>query len=139
MLTIKNFRVQQINSANGIIPLIFYLSPAGQLPCDFLQSIQNLEDPQLFLCLRAITLFFSCYRSFRNRMHNHRHISNSIQQAGIFIIAKKIKSSKTIFLYLTQNYLKQVNNENRGVPVRLQMLGLGPWRSRFICHWNRLF
>jgi hypothetical protein len=45
MLTIKNFRVQQINSANGIIPLIFYLSPAGQLPGDFLQSIQNLEDP----------------------------------------------------------------------------------------------
>ena len=45
MLTIKNFRVQQINSANGIIPLIFYLSPAGQLPRDFLQSIQNLEDP----------------------------------------------------------------------------------------------
>ena len=45
MLTIKNFRVQQINSANGIIPLIFYLSPAGQLPGDLLQSIQNLEDP----------------------------------------------------------------------------------------------
>ena len=45
MLTIKNFRVQQINSANGIIPLIFNLSPAGQLPGDFLQSIQNLEDP----------------------------------------------------------------------------------------------
>ncbi len=45
MLTIKNFRVQQINSANGIIPLTFYLSPAGQLPGDFLQSIQNLEDP----------------------------------------------------------------------------------------------
>jgi hypothetical protein len=45
MLTIKNFSVQQINSANGIIPLIFYLSPAGQLPGDFLQSIQNLEDP----------------------------------------------------------------------------------------------
>ena len=44
-LNIKNFRVQQINSANGIIPLIFYLSPAGQLPGDFLQSIQNLEDP----------------------------------------------------------------------------------------------
>ena len=45
MLTIKNFKVQQINSANGIIPLIVYLSPAGQLPGDFLQSIQNLEDP----------------------------------------------------------------------------------------------
>ncbi len=44
-LNIKNFRVQQINSANGIIPLIFYLSPAGQHPGDFLQSIQNLEDP----------------------------------------------------------------------------------------------
>ena len=44
-LKIKNFRFQQINSANGIIPLIFYLSPAGQLPGDFLQSIQNLEDP----------------------------------------------------------------------------------------------
>ena len=45
MLTIKNFKVQQINSANGIILLISYLSPAGQLPGDFLQSIQNLEDP----------------------------------------------------------------------------------------------
>jgi hypothetical protein len=44
-LKIKNFRFQQINSANGIIPLIFYLLPAGQLPGDFLQSIQNLEDP----------------------------------------------------------------------------------------------
>ncbi len=44
-LNIKNFRVQQINSANGIIPLIFFLSPAGQLPGDFLQSIQTLEDP----------------------------------------------------------------------------------------------
>jgi hypothetical protein len=54
-------------------------------------------------------------------------------------LLKKIKSSKSIFLYLTQNYLKQVNNENRGVPVRLQMLGLVSWRSRFICHWNRLF
>ncbi len=45
MITIKNLRVKQINSANGIIPLIFYLSPAGQLPGDYLQSIQNLEDP----------------------------------------------------------------------------------------------
>ena len=63
-------------------------------------------------------------------------VSNKQESSSLL---KKIKSSKTIFSYLTQNYLKQVNNENRGVPVRLQMLGLGPWRSRFICHWNRLF
>ena len=63
-------------------------------------------------------------------------VSNKQESSSLL---KKIKSSKSIFLYLTQNYLKQVNNENRGVPVRLQMLGLVPWRSRFICHWNRLF
>ena len=63
-------------------------------------------------------------------------VSNKQESSSLL---KKIKSSKTIFLYLTQNYLKQVNNENRGVPVRLQMLGLGPWQSSFICHWNGLF